>query len=67
MAMTLRMTPETENALREVATATHRSLNDAAQVAILDARQRLTVQERYRIALANVDRRDAEAMDLLSR
>ncbi len=64
--MTLRMTADTEQALRALAEGTHRSLNDAASEAILAAAQRMTVSERYRAAFADVAARDRDALDLLS-
>jgi predicted transcriptional regulator len=67
MAMTLRMDTETEAALDQLASATHRSRNDAVQFAIRRAAAALTIEERYAAALADVDERDADLMERLSR
>ncbi|MCR6690112.1 hypothetical protein [Cellulomonas sp.] len=67
MAMTLRLTEVDQAALARLAEATHRSLNDAAALAIRETADRYALAEQFAVAIAEVEHDDAEALELLSR
>lgn len=54
-------------ALARLAEATHRSLNDAAALAIRETADRYALAEQFAVAIAEVEHDDAEALELLSR
>ncbi|WP_029291333.1 hypothetical protein [Cellulomonas sp. HZM] len=61
------MGADDEARLRELAALTHRSLNDAAVLAIRETADRYGVAARFEAALADVERDDADIIDALSR
>ena len=67
MAMTLRLSAEDEAKLRVLAEHTHRSLNDAAALAIRETAGRYAVGAAYEAALAEIAVDDAALLDALSK
>lgn len=66
MAMTLRTTEVEDAMLSEMAEREHRSRNEIALLAIRERAERLSKSARTRAALDRIEKRDAEALDLLS-
>lgn len=67
MALTLRTTEVEDAMLTEMAAREHRSRNEIALLAIRERAERLSKSARTRAALDRIEKRDAEALDLLSR
>lgn len=66
MALTLRTTEVEDAMLTEMAEREHRSRNEIALLAIRERSERLSKSARTRAALDRIEKRDAEALDLLS-
>lgn len=66
MALTLRTTEVEDAMLTEMAEREHRSRNEIALLAIRERAERLSKSARTRAALDRIEKRDAEALDLLS-
>lgn len=66
MALTLRTTEVEDAMLTEMAEREHRSRNEIALLAIRERAERLSKSARTRAALDRIEKRDAEALDLLA-
>lgn len=66
MALTLRTTAVEDALLTEMAEREHRSRNEIVLLAIRERAERLSKGARTRAALDRIEKRDAEALDLLS-
>lgn len=67
MSMNLRLRPETDRILAELAASEGVSKNQLIESAILEHAARASHRTRVRAAFDKVRTRDAEALDLLSR
>lgn len=67
MAMTLRLSPEGERRLEELAELTHESKTAVVELALAQLAERQSHRSRVRAAFDLVDDRDAELLDRLSR